>query len=96
MEYLEACNTCFDSCLKEDDVKMMTKCIRYDRACADACMFAIQAMVSNSPFIDEICNLCADICERCAEECAKHNHEHCQQCARTCQKCADACRNMSA
>ncbi|MGE7919073.1 four-helix bundle copper-binding protein [Viridibacillus sp. NPDC093762] len=52
-------------------------------------MFAIQAMASNSPFTEEICNLCADICERCAEECEKHEHEHCQQ-------CADTCRNMSA
>jgi hypothetical protein len=82
IECLKACNTCFDACLREDDIKMMAGCIQLDRACADACAFAIQAMTTNSPFVKEICRLCADICESCARECAKHDHEHCKKCAK--------------
>lgn len=94
-ECLEACNKCYDACLRENHVEMMVECIRLDRACANACAFAIQAMTSNSPFMKEICQLCAEICERCADECAKHDHEHCQRCAESCRKCARACREMS-
>ena len=33
----KACNFCFDACLKENHVQMMTECIRSDRECADLC-----------------------------------------------------------
>lgn len=38
-ECMEACNHCYDACLKEEDVNMMAKCIRLDRECADICAF---------------------------------------------------------
>ncbi|MGM0804664.1 MAG: four-helix bundle copper-binding protein [Bacillota bacterium] len=91
---MKECNHCFDACLNEEDVKMMAECIRLDRACADICSFAATAMSSNSPFINEICSLCAQICEACGNECKKHDHEHCQRCAEACFKCAEACRRM--
>lgn len=75
---------------------MMVPCIRLDRECADACSYAMQAMTRNSPFVKEICELCAKICDRCAEECGKHDHDHCQRCAEACRKCAEACRAMVA
>jgi len=95
-ECLEACNNCFQACLNEEHVKMMAGCIRLDRECADISSYAIQAMTRNSPFVKEICDLCARICEECAEECAKHDHEHCKRCAEACRKCAEACRRMIA
>ena len=35
-----ACETCAASCLREDDVKMMARCIELDRDCADICAMA--------------------------------------------------------
>ncbi|WP_404802197.1 four-helix bundle copper-binding protein [Bacillus infantis] len=93
---MDACNMCFDACLKEEDVKMMARCIRLDRECADFCAFAAKAMQSDSPFAKQICAVCADICEACGEECKKHDHEHCQRCADACLKCAEICRSMAA
>ncbi|WP_127762533.1 four-helix bundle copper-binding protein [Peribacillus asahii] len=92
---MEACNTCYDACLKSEDVKMMASCIRFDRECADICALAAKAMQSNSPFAEQICQLCADICEACGDECKKHNHEHCQMCAESCFRCTEACRKAS-
>ncbi|KIL49434.1 four-helix bundle copper-binding protein [Jeotgalibacillus soli] len=96
LECLEACNYCFRSCLEEEDVSMMTGCIRLDRECADACQLAITAMQTNSPHVKEICQLVATICAACADECAKHDHEHCKQCAEACRNCAEACEEMVA
>lgn len=96
IECLEACNNCFDACLKEEHIQMMAGCIRLDRECADVCSYAAQAITRNSPFVQEICKLCAQICDACGEECGKHDHEHCQKCAEACRKCAEACRQMVA
>ena len=96
IECIDACNVCFDACLEEDHMKMMADCIRLDRECADICALAVKSMQSNSPFANEICNLCAVICKACGEECQKHDHDHCQKCAGACFKCADACLSMTA
>lgn len=92
---MEACNRCYDACLKEENVKMMVECIRTDRECADICALAIKSMQSNSPFAAQICKLCAEICEACGNECKKHDHQHCQECAEACYRCAEACRSMA-
>ncbi|MEZ0119325.1 UNVERIFIED_ORG: hypothetical protein ABRZ91_003282 [Heyndrickxia coagulans] len=94
-ECMEACNQCYSACLKEDNLKMMAGCIRMDRECANICALALQAMQSNSPFVKQICNLCAEICEACGEECRKYSHDHCQKCAEACLRCAEACRKMA-
>lgn len=90
------CNHCASGCLKEDDVKMMAKCIQLDMECAAICYTAAELMSLGSSRAKEICRICADICEACAEECAKHNHEHCKECAEACKKCAEECRKMAA
>src|SRR3989344_5215527 len=43
-ECATACHQCFAACLKEDDVKMMARCIALDTDCAAACSFAADAM----------------------------------------------------
>ncbi|EGL16631.1 MULTISPECIES: four-helix bundle copper-binding protein [Paenibacillus] len=93
---IKTCNYCFDACLKEDHASHMAACIRLTRECADICTYAASAMTRQSPFIVEICNLCATVCEICAKECAEHEHEHCQECAKVCRSCAEACRRMAA
>lgn len=95
-ECMEACNHCYDSCLKEENVKMMENCIRLDRECADICGYLEQALSRNSSFASEIASLCAQICETCGNECKQHNYEHCQKCADSCLKCAEECRKFVA
>lgn len=67
-ECMEACNHCFDACLKETDVKMMADCIRLDRECADMCAYLEQAITRNSAFVKELAGVCATICEACGTE----------------------------
>lgn len=89
------CNYCFKSCLEEADVKMMVKCIKLDKECAEICGLALSLVASGSEFIKQILDLCAKACEKCGEECKKHHNEHCQECAKTCDACAKACRSYN-
>ncbi|WP_416148359.1 four-helix bundle copper-binding protein [Salipaludibacillus sp. HK11] len=95
-ECMEACNHCYDACLKEGDMKMMSECIRYDRECADICGYLEQALSRGTPFASELAGACAKICEACGEECKTHGHDHCKKCADACFKCAEACRKLAA
>jgi len=89
-----ACDTCIAGCLHEQDVKMMAACIKLDLDCSKICTLAVGFMATNSPYAQQVCELCAIICEACAAECAKHHNDHCQACAAACKKCAEACRSM--
>jgi len=95
IECMNACNYSYVSSLKEYDLELLRDVIRMDRECADICGFAVQAMTRQSPFVAEICRLCAEICEKCAEVCSSNLHSHCQNCIETCRKCAEACRQIS-
>ena len=94
-ECMEACNHCYDACLKEEDVNMMAKCIRLDRECADICAFLEQALMRGTPFSSDLATVCAKICEACGIECQKHDHKHCQRCAEACFKCAEVCKEIA-
>ena len=60
---MNACNACFDTCLKEKDVQMMAECIQLDQECVDVCAVAVQVITRNSPFTDQILELCATVCD---------------------------------
>ena len=90
------CNHCASSCLQEEEVKMMARCIQLDMECAALCYAAAQLMSLGSANAEAICELCAKACEACAEECGKHQTKHCQECAEACRQCAAACRAMKA
>ncbi|MGO4927902.1 four-helix bundle copper-binding protein [Fundicoccus sp. Sow4_F4] len=92
----KACNFCFDACLKEDHVQMMTECIRSDRECADLCGVVLTFAQRDSKVLPEIVAACAKACQLCAEECEQHDHDHCQECARACRKCEAACHEFLA
>ncbi|MGY8527166.1 four-helix bundle copper-binding protein [Paracidovorax citrulli] len=92
---VQACQYCAASCLQEQDVQMMTECIRLDLDCADICQLAVNVMSRGSDCAKPVCALCAEICQRCGDECAKHQMDHCQQCAQACHACAQACRQMA-
>ena len=90
------CNHCATSCLGEEDVKMMARCIQLDMECAALCYTSAQLMSLGSDHAKTICELCAKACEACAEECGKHQNKHCQECAELCRRCAEECRKMGA
>jgi hypothetical protein len=68
------CAHCESECLNEQDIKMLTRCIRLDHDCAAICLLAMEAMARGSEFAKQICKLCAEICNTCAVECEKHSH----------------------
>lgn len=77
---LEACNACAESCefcatlfVREQDVKMLERCIQLNRECASICHTASKVISMHGEFPKQICNLCADICDACAQECEKHS-----------------------
>ena len=93
------CNHCATSCLKEDDVKMMARCIQLDMECAAICYASAQLTSLGSDKAKDICRICADICEACAAECEKHAQQgmdHCRECAEACKACTEECRMMAA
>lgn len=89
------CQTCAAACLGEDDVKMMTRCIKLDLDCADICQLAANFMARDSEYAKEVCRICAQICRACGEECKKHEADHCQRCAEACMACAEECERMA-
>ena len=85
------CNHCAISCLEEQEVQNLTKCIRLDLECAAICKAAAELMSVESTFSKDLCQLCAAICNACAEECEKHaamGMDHCRECAEACRACA--------
>ena len=91
------------SCLQEEDVKMMARCIALDIDCAQVCTLAAAAMARESEHAKAVCILCATICEACGAECAHHathgmawhGMAHCQVCAEACTACVSECRQMA-
>lgn len=93
-----ACSHCATSCLGEEDVKMMAKCIQLDLECGVICRSAAELMSLASDYSAHLCRICADACKACAEECEKNAQmgmEHCKECAEACRKCAEECEKMA-
>ncbi len=89
------CDHCASECLREDDVKMMARCIELDRECAQACYASARLMGIGGEHAAAFCPACAGICDACARECEKYDNAHCKRCADVCRSCAEECRNMS-
>lgn len=93
----QACSSCADASLAEDDIKMLVRCIRLSLDCADMCAatgaIATRHLVSESAMLREILAACGLTCRRCEEECLKHasHHAHCRVCAEVCASCSKAC-----
>jgi hypothetical protein len=74
-----ACDHCAVSCLGEQDVKSMARCIQLDIDCAAICRLAA----------GYVCEACGRECER------HKGMAHCQECAAACRRCAEECRRMA-
>ena len=68
----ESCEFCATCCLREQDVKMLERCIQLDRECASICYTASQIMSMDGEHAKLVCRLCADICNAYAQESEKH------------------------
>ncbi len=86
-----ACNKCYNACLNEEDINMMTRCIELDRECAEICLLTASAVARDSENREKYLAICAEFCQLCADECAKHGADHCKECADMCRKCAEVC-----
>jgi len=103
-ECIEACNRCAVickycavSCLQEENLTHLAKCIRLDLECAKICTTASEIMSLDGIMSEALCNLCVEICNQCAKECEKHaamGMEHCKECAQECRRCAETCMQM--
>ena len=90
------CNHCTTACLDEENVKMLTQCIKLDIDCAAICTLTASLLARGSEHGKHLMKECIEVCNACAEECEKHahHHEHCKQCASACRACAAACSEM--
>lgn len=85
------CYHCADACLDEEDVKMMVRCIRADRVCAEVCSALKRIVATSFEDVDELVRYCIKICNLCAEQCEEHQMDHCQRCAEACRNCIAEC-----
>ena len=91
-ECANECNYCASACLDEENVQMLTKCIKLNLDCAVICQLASTLTARGSEHATHVMNECVEICEACAEECEKHAHmDHCRKCAEMCRACAEVC-----
>ena len=91
---ISECNHCFNSCLDEKDVKMLSKCIKLDIDCAQICSLTVSLISRGSDHGRHLLTECAEVCNKCADECEKHaamGMEHCKTCAEACRSCAVEC-----
>ena len=94
---VQACTTCADACLAEDDVVALRECIRINLDCADVCTgmgrIVSRRVSFDAPGLKPLLETCAEICRACAVECERHaaHHVHCRVCAEVCRRCEQAC-----
>jgi hypothetical protein len=94
---LQACTSCADADLAEEDVDAMATCIARCLSCADVCDGTARVLSRPAHWdhlvVHRTLHACVRECESCAEECARHahHHRHCAICAKVCRVCLQAC-----
>lgn len=102
LECGQACTACADSCLSEDMVADLTKCIRTNLDCSDICLTTANVLSRHTGYDANITRVvleaCRAACGSCATECEQHAemHDHCRVCAEACRRCEDACAELLA
>jgi hypothetical protein len=97
---VQACTTCADLCILDDEVADLRACIRVCLDTADIGR-AVSAVVSRRGAADravlmEVLELCLTTAVRCEEECARHEQQdQCRMCAVVCRRCISACRALA-
>jgi hypothetical protein len=96
----QACTSCANSSLAEDDVAAMRRSIALCDDCADICTTTLRVL--SRPFESDrvvthrMLGACVRMCSDCAEECERHgaHHRHMAICAKACRACARACGEL--
>ena len=94
---LQACTSCADADLAEDDVAEMRTCIALCLNCADVCDLTARALSRPAHgeliVVQRLLQACVSTCTSSAEECARHaeQHRHCAICEQVCRVCIQAC-----
>ena len=93
-----ACDACATHCaqLAAQGMKEHFRSLQSCRDCATVCTAAAHIVARRGPFIDLICQACAEACARCGKICAEHaaHDQTMKQCAEECRRCEQACREM--
>lgn len=96
------CTTCADACLIESGDTPLTRCIRLNLDCAEACWLVARLLspagARDRDTLQRALETCIRACRACADECDRHAEtmEHCAICAEACRACLDACTRMEA
>ena len=96
----QACSACADSCLSEDMVAELGKCIRLDLDCADVCDATARVLSRQHEYDANLTRpqleACIAACKSCGDECERHAEHmaHCRVCAESCRRCEEACREL--
>ena len=89
-ECADACDKCFNACLNEKEVSIMTRCIELSRECSEICRITASVISRDSENMDKFLKLSTEISKACAEECEKHDETHCKECAKICRQHLEA------
>jgi hypothetical protein len=96
----QACTSCANSCLGEDDVAELSRCIALCLPCSDVCDATVRVLsqpVHSDRFVShQLLEACVRTCTRSAEECERHaaHHRHCAICLKACRACIKACGSL--
>jgi uncharacterized membrane protein len=96
----QACTSCADADLLEQDVEDMRRCVALDVSCADLCETTARILSRPGQWDDfvvhRLLQACARLCDACADECARHapHHRHCAICEKACRVCERACNEL--
>ncbi len=92
LESATVCNLAAFECMKELEVKLLSRCVQLQRECAEMCLSTARILTLGSAHARDVCIVCADYCMRCALECEKHMHiDYCRRCAEICRRCMEEC-----
>jgi hypothetical protein len=98
----QACTSCADDSLAEQDITALVKVIRLDLDCADVCTATVRVLSRQTEYdanlTRSLLETCVTSCKSCGDECERHAamHEHCRVCAEACRRCEQACRQLLA
>jgi hypothetical protein len=93
----QACTSCADSDLAEQDADELSTCVALCLSCADVCDATARLLSRPAHWegfiVYRLLQACVRSCTDSAEECAKHahHHRHCAICETVCLECIQAC-----
>lgn len=96
-----ACVSCADSCLGQNSLELLCRCIRLNLDCADVCALTSQlvarASAAEPKLVQEQLEICASLCAACGHECRRLSfaHDQLKLCAHACNHCETLCRQAA-